>query len=353
MEAALNISTAFEKWLQVDDENPPIPQQEAEWYIQELEEKKGRDQGEFLSADVEDEVVEDIDFDQVCHSVFEETIKPTIKETFKTTQPMAKGNRKGKPTDVLYDNIALSLTNYMAKQKKANERNLKEDLALSAEDVKRMNDFFNVFDKKASDPFDDKGLISKIEESKDKFMGGLLAKHMFVYHSGLYTKQPARATATKQLGVMREVSEGMMKDATRLLEAIATKTGGYGKMGPAKNTLGTFKKATRKVMGREKDTSWETLNFVNWPVKSERLCVSIKDIIRGTLIFASYDDMKTKYLEIAEELKCEMGDYREYPGASGVPVLGITKATTGFVYAPNATYRDMKVRTTKPNTETV
>lgn len=181
------------------------------------------------------------------------------------------------------------------------------------------------------------------------------ATKYFIYYSGERDRAnvDVRRTFAKNMMVVWDISKATSRLADNFVHQLMKvykvneKTCSFT-LGPTKTFKGIFKKATRKHLGREKDTNWEDLNFVRKRVKVEDLFMNIKDIIRGTMVFDNYGDMKTFYDSIIQDAEKSMGDEQDSTRDETVQGVRLVKKHDGF--APQkkeedeeATYRDMKL----------
>lgn len=189
----------------------------------------------------------------------------------------------------------------------------------------------------------------------NKPVRGALAKQHFILNSGKTHKdsiEARRKWANEKMGAVF----GLQKEfghfqnrAEKLLGALvaAHKDDGASDsdIGPVKLLEGIMLKADRKFLGKDKESDYDWLpyqkkamNDVGW---ENSIIMDIKDIIRGTMIFKSFDKMTVC---LAKMTKTFLDASQEFTADHAI--VGISKVSNGFTGKEansTSTYRDMKI----------
>lgn len=192
--------------------------------------------------------------------------------------------------------------------------------------------------------------------NKNKPVRGALAKLNFILNSGKTDDESIKARqvwADKKMGAVFGLQSEfgtMQYRADLLLKALLEKHEDEGahdcEIGPVKLLEGVMLKADRKYLGKDKESDYDWLPYLkkandgkNW---ENSIVMDIKDIIRGTLIFKSFDEMMICLAKMTKTFV----DPADETITKTHGVVGISKVANGFNSSKaddTSTYRDMKI----------
>jgi len=141
--------------------------------------------------------------------------------------------------------------------------------------------------------------------SKNKPVRGVLAKFNYILNSGKTNRTAVddRKKWVKKMEAAAEVEAMYTEQAanllTKLKEVVNYK---MENMGPVKLLEGIMLKADRKNLGKDKESPFDWLPFLKEPKPEKKIIMDIKDVIRGSIIFETYDEMARAYIAIIKKI---------------------------------------------------